>query len=184
MVNRRVLLVRHVSSETDLLRPERDWRLTDAGEAQANALAQQYSDESIGALYASSFRRAIDTLKPLAERLGCQITQIEDLREKRLSAEPMADFLPHVERSFADYEYALPGGESASQALQRFNAAMQVVVQDESEGALIVASHGNVIALFLSQFDTAFGFDGWRAMTNPHVFQLSWSPQDGWRWPE
>lgn len=79
----KLYLVRHADAGTrgpddgpDELRPliERGWR-------QANALADQLADAGITRLAASPFRRCVQTLEPLAERLGLTVEPDDRLAE-------------------------------------------------------------------------------------------------------
>src|SRR5262245_4888219 len=58
-----------------------DPELDDTGLAQADALAEWLSGESIGALYASPLRRAIQTAEPVGARTGLPIVVDNELAE-------------------------------------------------------------------------------------------------------
>jgi len=55
--------------------------LSEAGRAQAAALARSLADEGIGRLFSSPFLRCIETAAPLAERLGLPIRPEPGLSE-------------------------------------------------------------------------------------------------------
>ena len=49
--------------------------------------------------------------------------------------------------------------------------ALDAIAAESGEPALLV-SHGNLMTLLLNSIDASFGFDAWKAMTNPDVFLL------------
>lgn len=69
-----VYLVRHAEKATT---PPDDPPLTSEGAARAAALADVLAEAGVGAVYSSQYRRAHDTVAPLAERLGLDVTVLE-----------------------------------------------------------------------------------------------------------
>lgn len=68
-----VYLVRHAEKAAA---PADDPPLTTEGAARAAALADELADAEIRAVYSSQYRRARDTVGPLAERLGLEVTEL------------------------------------------------------------------------------------------------------------
>lgn len=99
------------------------------------------------------------------------MTILDDLRERALLA-PDHDWQGHVERSFANTQYKLPGGESLSDARNRALRAFATIAAAGHSSALMV-SHGNLIASVLNGIDPAFGFEDWRAMRNPEIYEIA-----------
>lgn len=71
--------------------PDEDRVLSPEGRAGANHVATLLAGEPIGAVYASTMRRALQTVEPLAQSLGLPVTALDGLRERRLSGEPVDD---------------------------------------------------------------------------------------------
>ena len=71
-----VILVRH--AEKKIVPPEnKDPDLSPAGLARAQELAKMFGDSGIKAIYATQFKRTQQTVKPLADKLGLPVTQVE-----------------------------------------------------------------------------------------------------------
>lgn len=71
-----LILVRH--AEKKIVPPEnKDPDLSPAGMVRAQELARMFSDTGITAIYATQYKRTQQTVKPLAEKLGLQVTQVE-----------------------------------------------------------------------------------------------------------
>ena len=73
-----------------------------------------------------------------------------------------------VRRSFGELDFAVLGGESGRQTLERGWAALEEVLAGGHKLPVIV-SHGQLISLVLSRIEPSFGFDGWQSLTNPDV---------------
>jgi 2,3-bisphosphoglycerate-dependent phosphoglycerate mutase len=71
-----LILVRH--AEKKIVPPEnKDPDLSPAGLARAQELARMFSDSGIAAIYATQYKRTQQTVKPLSDKLGLAVTQIE-----------------------------------------------------------------------------------------------------------
>jgi 2,3-bisphosphoglycerate-dependent phosphoglycerate mutase len=71
-----LILVRH--AEKKIVPPEnKDPDLSPAGVARADELARMFGDSGIAAIYATQYKRTQQTVKPLADKLGVAVTQIE-----------------------------------------------------------------------------------------------------------
>jgi 2,3-bisphosphoglycerate-dependent phosphoglycerate mutase len=164
----RLILVRHCESTGQ--HPDAD--LTEAGERAAEALAEQLTALAPDAVYSSPYRRAVATVAPFAALSGLPITEDARLRERVLSETPQDDWLEHIRRSYEDIDHRLPTGESLRDAQARGLAAIADIAS-AGHRLPVVASHGNLISAILRAADPAFGFDGWRGLRNPDVFELT-----------
>ena len=70
-----VILIRHAEKKIE---PEnKDPDLSPAGLARAQELVRMFGDTGIGAIYATQFKRTQQTVKPLADKLGLPVTQVD-----------------------------------------------------------------------------------------------------------
>jgi 2,3-bisphosphoglycerate-dependent phosphoglycerate mutase len=152
---------------------ENERSLSERGATDALALAAQLDDEPIAQVYASPYPRALETVLPLAQARGLEPTVIDDLRERLLSPEPLADWLDHVRRSFAEPDYAVPGGESSRSAQERVGNVLTKLALLHPGQTVAAGSHGNLIALALQLDDPAVGFEFWQEMPMPAVYVVS-----------
>lgn len=71
-----VILVRH--AEKAIVPPEnKDPDLSLAGLARTQELVKMFGNSGIAAIYATQFKRTQQTVKPLAEKVGIPVTQVE-----------------------------------------------------------------------------------------------------------
>lgn len=83
-----VIIVRHAEQDYDS--DERDPILSAAGEARAEELVRVLSEVEIHAIYSTPLHRTRDTAKPVAQRLGLEVTETP---VQRPFGEYMADLI-------------------------------------------------------------------------------------------
>lgn len=167
-MKQRVLLIRHCRATGQApgapLTPEG----LDAAENLAGRLASLGAD----AAYASPYRRAIQTIASFAAARGLHLETDVRLVERRLTVEDDGAWLEHLRRSFADDHYRAPGGETLHEARARGLAAL-AAISARGHDRPAVATHGNLLSSLLRCADPSFGFEAWRALGNPDVFDVS-----------
>ena len=178
-----LILVRHAQSAPDPALPERDWPLSQAGVAQAAALAPVLAELGVDALASSPYIRAIETLKPYAEAAGLPIAVDDDLRERSLGAwlDDPADLQEAIRRMHADLDFRLEGGETGRACVVRFEAALARVIAANPGRTIAVGSHGGVLSHLIARHagDLAGAF--WNRIRNPHIFVFDARGALAWR---
>ena len=170
----RIYLVRHAESAPSPGVPEPDWPLSEDGRRQANDLVSVLAELPISTVYSSPYLRAVDTVQPFADQASLEVNLVEDLRERRLSAgiAPRSDWRKSLQRAWAEFDWAPPGGESSAQCQRRVAASLLDLAVAHPGDAMLAASHGHAIALFLNSIDRSFGFEDWAALMNPDLFLI------------
>ena len=176
-----ILLVRHAepvapgtSDFDEYTRP-----LTEKGFRDANRLSELHTSMRIDAAYSSPYARARQTIEPIARARGLAIETVDDLRERLLSPAELPDWRAHLRRAWEDFDYAPAGGETGRDAQARIVRVLDTVAARHSAGTVIVASHGNLIALALHAFMPNVDYAFWESIPMPAVFTLI---RDGRRW--
>ena len=172
-------LIRHARSAASLEIEEARWPLSDVGGQQAAALADLLDPLSIGQVYSSPYLRARDTVGPFAAKNGLDVILVDDLAERRLTRDALGRFGEVWRASWEDMDYAPPNCESSREAQERFTRAVRRIVQETTSTTIAICSHGHVIALFLRQFDEAFGREQAEALRNPDVLRFH-TTGNGW----
>jgi 2,3-bisphosphoglycerate-dependent phosphoglycerate mutase len=166
--------------------PDEDRVLSPEGRAGAEQVATLLAGEPISAVYASTMRRAIQTVEPLARSLALPVTALEALRERRLSGGPVDDHGAAVAWCWANPEAALPGGESNHAARRRGVAAITELVGRQKNQVIVVGSHGNLLALILQHWFPSVDHAFWSQLTMPDIYTLTLrddgSPEFARRW--
>ncbi|WP_152394873.1 histidine phosphatase family protein [Paenibacillus guangzhouensis] len=167
---KQIYVVRHCQAEGQAA----DAPLTAVGQEQAQDLAAFLADRPIDYIVCSPYVRACDTIAPLAMQLGIEVQLDERLTERVLSEQNCPDWMDMLRATYDDLELCFEGGESSRMAMQRVVQVVQEMLERPGEHAVLV-SHGNLISLLLKYFDDGFGFEQWRALSNPDVYLLSFS---------
>jgi 2,3-bisphosphoglycerate-dependent phosphoglycerate mutase len=169
----RLILIRHCQSAGQ----EPEAPLTEAGALAAVRLAERLALLAPDAVYSSPYLRARRTVQPFADRAGLSISEDHRLHERVLSPTPLKDWLDHVRRSYDDPEHrAAPGGESFREARARGLAALADIVA-AGHRLPVAVSHGALISSILHGVDPQLGFEAWRSLRNPDVFEVTF--EDG-----
>ena len=165
-------LIRHAESapSRDIAEPE--WPLSSEGVSQAARLAAAFDGTEVHAVFSSPYRRAIDTITPLAIRKGLGVEIVPELRERKLAGAPVPDWQSAVKQSWEDPDLALPGGESNRACQRRVLDAVMRLSTGHAGRTLAISSHGNALGLLLNAIDPSFGYEHWRSMKNPNVFRV------------
>ncbi len=152
-----------------------DPELTPFGRAQAERAAEALAGERFDALYASPLRRAVETMEPIAARLG-QEPRIESwLAELRLprmqgqtAEEVQAFFAASRARELERWWDGMPGGESFRHFYERVSSGVESLLLGDHElgihedgghrlwklpegtGKLLIVAHEGTNAVILS----------------------------------
>ncbi len=146
--------------------------LTAKGREQADRLARFFANIEISHIISSPYVRAIESISPTIGQLKLPLKTDLRLAERVLGSGNLPDWLEQLERSFNDMELKLVGGESGSEAAERGIAALSTA-QHQS----IIVTHGNLLALLLNHWDSSYGFNEWRELSNPDVFKIEQNGQ-------
>jgi len=165
---KKVYVVRHCAAEGQ----SSESPLTATGCKQANELATFFDNVNVERLISSPYKRAIQTIQPLAERLNIEIEMKNQLEERVLSAEPLPDWFEKLRKTFNNPDLKFEGGESSEEAANRIIEVVEDVFNSEFENTIIV-THGNLLALLLNHYNKEFGFDQWANLSNPDIYLLN-----------
>ncbi len=176
-----VLLVRHAEPVAPGTQgfDEFNRPLTAKGMRDAERLRQIHGSTRIDAAYSSPYLRARQTIEPIARARGLSIETADDLRERLLSPADLPNWREHLKCSWNDFDYAPHGGESSRVAQSRVVQVLETVAARHKAGTVIVASHGNLIALALHAFIPNVDYAFWESIPMPAVFTLI---RQGDRW--
>jgi 2,3-bisphosphoglycerate-dependent phosphoglycerate mutase len=155
-------------------RPEGESPLSDRGRRDAEQLASGFVAVELDAIYSSPYRRARETVEPIARAKGLSIREIQNFRERTLGDGPFADpiFLSAVRATWDDFGFIHPGGESNASAQKRARLALSELLVRHGGRPIAISTHATLLALIVNSFDQSFGFEFWRQITMPDLYRL------------
>lgn len=154
-----ILLVRH--GETDFVgRRLSGWtrgvHLNARGREQAGEVAKALAGLPLRAIYSSPLERALESAKPLAQRLGCPILRRRELIEvnygdytgRTFASLRRLDLWKEVHHHPARVRF--PGGESFIEVQERVVRALERLCKEHPRQMVAAFAHGDVIRLGLA----------------------------------
>ena len=165
----RLLLVRHAHA---------DWRLDEErplsprGRGDAERIATLLAVPRPAAIYSSPARRAVETIERLAEQLGLRPILTRDLREREMPPLPESGFEAFVRSSWLEPAVLSADAEPMIEAQARGLRVVQSLLWKHRNQDVVVATHGNLLALIVNVLDPAYGYEFWKRLTCPDVYEL------------
>lgn len=145
--------------------------LTPVGVTQANELASKLSRIKFKRIISSHYTRAVQTAEPIAQALGVKLEIDERLCERKLGLVEGGDLQMQLERTFDDYDLSFPNGESSREATSRAMLAVNEAIAS-AEYPIAIVTHGNLLSLIGRAFDPTLGYDFWKHLKSPDVFEV------------
>jgi 2,3-bisphosphoglycerate-dependent phosphoglycerate mutase len=165
-----IYLIRHAHAEW---RDDDDRSLSEIGRRTAHLVADRLASRPIAALYTSPSARSRETIEPLAERRGLRAEVVADLRERELPVVAPGEFESLVRLAWDLPRESPRGGESNVGAQARGLAVLRAVVARHRGSQVVLATHGNLLTLMLNGLDPRFGYQFWRELSFPDIYQLT-----------
>ena len=174
---RKLILVKHAAPFIVPGTPPERWRLSDRGRESCAPLAAALRPLDPSVVVASEEPKALETAQAVAEQLSLPPAKAAPgLHEHDRSNVPhmrSGEFISHVELFFRKPRELVLGKETADQAADRFEAAVNAVLEGHASGNPAIVSHGTVLALFIARHSDRNPFMLWRELGLPSFVVLS-----------
>lgn len=152
----RVYLIRHGETEwnsTLKFQGATDIQLSERGRQQAFSLAKRLASLKPDAFYASDLVRAYETAKIISGYHDMPVKKVPGLREMNFgawegltSAEIKQRFANEVKKWWDNpFSIRIPNGETYSELIDRSVKAIKEIIEQHTEGKVIIVSHGGPI---------------------------------------
>ena len=172
---RKLVLVRHSQPRIERNTPAAEWRLSQLGRRRAKSMAAHLRGYRVSLIRCSREPKAVETAEVLGNALGVPIRVKTGLEEHHRGNVPFfpttQEFEQAVEAFFSQPSRLVLGSETASQARDRFTAAIDAVLEVDP-GDAIVITHGTVMSLYLAQVADIQPMSFWRELRTPCLVEV------------
>jgi len=165
-----LILVKHSLPEILKVVPAHEWHLSEEGRERAQELAEKLIRYQPEIIVSSVEPKARETASILAENLGLEFREAEDLHEHDRSGElyHSKDKFQNLVRELFDKPNELIfGNETANEALARFRQAVDIVLNSYNGNPIVLVAHGTVISLYVSWLTGCDGYTLWNELGLP-----------------
>lgn len=154
--------------------------LTEKGLRDREVVTAYLADKQIDAVLSSPFKRAVDTVLPVAEARGLTVRTIEDFRERKIESVWIDNFEEFCRNQWADFSYKLSDGECLQEVQDRNMKALGAVLEEYRGQTLVIGTHGTALSTILHWFDPTFGYAGFSRIRHrmPWVVKMVFSGKD------
>lgn len=118
-----------------------------------------FNNKTIDEIYSSPYKRAFDTVLPLAQKLDLKITSISDFRERKIDSMWIEDFDTFAQKQWSDFSYKLSDGESLQEVQDRNIASLKQVLANSDKKSIVIGTHGTALSTIVNYFYPSFCYE-------------------------
>ena len=160
-----VYFVRHAQpnyeNHDDLTR-----ELTEKGLQDRMKVVEVLREIPVHAVLSSPYKRAVDTVQPLADQRGLSVVTDADFRERKVGDGWLEDFPSFAKLQWANFDFALEHGESLRQVQVRNAAALERALARYDGKTIVIGSHGTALSSLVEYYVPGFGYEGFDRIRN------------------
>lgn len=132
--------------------------LTAKGLQDCQLLVNFFDQKPINTIISSPYKRAVDTIQPVADQLGLPIDLMADFRERKIDDVWIEDFKTFTANQWQNFVYKhSDSGESLAEVQARTIAALTALLDNSRAENLVISSHGTAISTMLNHYNPNFG---------------------------
>jgi len=163
--------VRHAHSTYTL--DELNRSLSERGFAEATLATKLLKTKEIGIVVSSPYKRAIQTVKGIAEYIHAEVEIIDGFKERTLTTVPASDFTVAIAKVWEDFNFSWEGGESNIVAQKRGVETTFNLLEKYKGENVVIGTHGNIMVLIMNFFDRQYDFSFWQNLDMPDIYKLT-----------
>lgn len=136
--------------------------LTEKGLEDRKIITEYLRDKQIDAVLSSPYKRAVDTVAPVAREKGLTIHLVDDFRERKIDSGWIEDFWAFSKRQWENFSYKLSDGESLGEVQARSIRALNLALKEYEGKSIVIGGHGASLSTIINHYDRSFGFEEFR----------------------
>ena len=172
-MNTKVYFIRHakpdISIKDDKIRP-----LSLEGIEKSKELVKLFKEIKIDYIYSSPFKRAIQTIEPIAKDKNIIIEVINDFRERKMSDEWIENYEEYSKKQWDDFSYKLKDGESLNEVQKRNIKELEKILLENKGKTIIIGTHGIALSTIINYYDRTFLYNNFMEIVNimPYIMKM------------
>lgn len=152
MNTNRIIFLRHADTKKDPNLHAMLWGLSEEGAQQAKKVSEIIDFQNIDIIYTSEEQKTLLTVELLAQKLHKTIHKDASFNEvergeKFLTKE---EFEVEKKKQLEDLNFHAFGGESGTQALERFKKGVEKVCAENSDKTILICTHGTILNIYFA----------------------------------
>lgn len=140
--------------------------LTQKGQEDRKKVTCFFENTDVDAVLSSPYKRAMDTVRHLAESKMLPIIPISDFRERKVDSGWIRDFDGFCRHQWEDFDFRLSDGESLRQVQRRNITALETVLKEYANKTVIIGGHGTSMSTIYQYYDPSFGYEDFQQIKN------------------
>ena len=165
-----IYFVRHAEPDKDKFNADQfNCPLSEKGKKDAQALINLFSDKEIHKVFSSPYRRAIDTVKPFADKNDFEVELDKDFSEWEIGRDWMYSYEEYrgfIKRHWDDFSHQEGRSERLGEIQEKNISALNKILKQHPGKNIIIGSHGMALSLVINHFDKAFGMEEFLSISN------------------
>lgn len=129
-----------------------EFPLTEQGKRDAEYIADVLGNKQIDAIYSSSYIRAVQTVTPLAEKMGLEVIKEYCLRERTAGKwqDSYPDYASYITAQLLDYSCNAEDGENLKEVQDRCFEVLDRIISKHDGETVAVGTHGMALSTILT----------------------------------
>lgn len=171
-----VYFIRHAQSDR-FTQDDRTRPLTAEGLSDTVKITEALSDKGITHIISSPYKRTIQTVTNLSEKLGLSIETSEDLRERNAGKWHGENFKDFIKAQWEDFNYHILDGECLKDVQSRNIKALYHYLDKYSGETIAIATHGTALSTIINYYYNDFNYDSFMRIIDymPYVVKIEFN---------
>lgn len=152
-MNNTLIFLRHGKTIQDKSKPISQWRLAETGKKTAKELAASGIFDDVDIVISSNEKKAYQTAKPFADRIGKRIIKISELSELNRDKGGLLtqeNYRRMMVKIFKELDFEAYKWETSRHALRRFKHAIENIDKQYHNKKILIVIHGIVMSLYFA----------------------------------
>ena len=174
-----VYFIRHAQSDR-FTKDDRTRPLTEEGLADTHKITEALSEKGITHILSSPYRRTIQTVTDLSEKLKLEIETDEDFRERNAGMWHGENFLEFIKAQWEDFNYHILDGECLSDVQNRNIKALHRYLDKYKNETIAIATHGTALSTMINYYYPDFNYDSFMRIIDfmPYVVKIEFDEKN------